>query len=210
MKNQYIEAGVPFLRSQNVREFHFSDENLLFISEDFHKKIYKSRLLPGDLAIVRSGAPGTTCVIPKSLAISNCSDLVIARPSEKLNSYFGCIYMNSDIAKKTVFTNQVGVAQQHFNVGSMKKMLINLPSIPEQNEIVRRVEELFAFADQIEARVNIAQKRVNSMTQSILAKAFRGDLTAKWRIENPELITGKNSAEALLEKIMGEKNTKKR
>ncbi|ARD62681.1 hypothetical protein Y71_23230 [Kosakonia radicincitans DSM 16656] len=205
MLDRYKDEGIPFLRSQNVREFKFSDKNLLYISDSFHQEIFKSRLNPGDLAIVRSGAPGTTCVIPDYLTVANCSDLVIARPSEKLSSEFGCIFMNSGIAKKNVSDNQVGIAQQHFNVGSMKKMPISLPPLPEQHEIVRRVEQLFAYADTIEKQVNAALARVNNLTQSILAKAFRGELTAHWRAENPALISGENSAAALLEKIKAER-----
>ncbi|GIU46481.1 hypothetical protein [Shewanella algidipiscicola] len=70
---------------------------------------------------------------------------------------------------------------------------------------VRRVEELFAFADKVEAQVSKAQARVNNLTQSILAKAFRGELTAEWREQNPELIRGENSALALLERIKAER-----
>ncbi|MCU7999865.1 hypothetical protein [Shewanella sp. SM95] len=94
---------------------------------------------------------------------------------------------------------------------------------------VRRVEALFAFAkhilvlcpagqrtavqdgsrpscaDKVEAQVNAAQLRVNNLTQSILAKAFRGELTADWRTANPELISGDNSAEALLKRIKAER-----
>ncbi|MGL5025421.1 MAG: hypothetical protein ACRC6P_05555 [Shewanella oncorhynchi] len=94
---------------------------------------------------------------------------------------------------------------------------------------VRRVEELFAFAkhilvlcpagqrtavqdgsrpscaDKVEAQVNAAQARVNNLTQSILAKAFRGELTADWRAANPDLISGENSAIALLERIQAER-----
>lgn len=77
----------------------------------------------------------------------------------------------------------------------------------EQTQIVRRVEELFAFADSIEQKNNAALDRVNNLTQSILAKAFRGELTADWRTQNPELISGENSAEALLEKIKAERET---
>ncbi|WP_198517604.1 MULTISPECIES: restriction endonuclease subunit S [unclassified Halomonas] len=209
MANRYEESGVPFLRSQNVRAFRYSDKNLLYISPAFHQEIYKSRLEPGDLAIVRSGAPGTTCVIPKSLGAANCSDLVIARPSSNLLPEFGCIFMNSEVARKNVSDNQVGVAQQHFNVGSMKKMPIHLPPVDEQSEIVRRVDQLFAHADRIEQQVNNALARVNNLTQSILAKAFRGELTEQWRKDNPELISGENSAEALLERIKAERAASK-
>ena len=47
--------------------------------------------------------------------------------------------------------------------------------------------------------------RVNNLTQSVLAKAFRGELTADWRAANPALISGENSAEALLERIKAER-----
>ncbi|ELF8281404.1 restriction endonuclease subunit S [Escherichia coli] len=90
-----------------------------------------------------------------------------------------------------------------------KKSLLTLPipvfTLEEQTIIVRRVEQLFAYADTIEKQVNNALARVNNLTQSILAKAFRGELTAQWRAENPELISGENSAAALLEKIKAER-----
>ena len=41
---------------------------------------------------------------------------------------------------------------------------------------MRRVEKLFAFADQIEARLTQAQTHVDRLTQSLLRKAFRGEL----------------------------------
>ena len=88
------------------------------------------------------------------------------------------------------------------------KLKINLPSIQEQNEIVRRVEQLFAYADKIEQQVNTALEKVNHLPQSILAKAFRGELTAQWRTKNADLITGENSAASLLEKIQVERKQK--
>ncbi|MFJ7312755.1 restriction endonuclease subunit S [Pseudomonas sp. NPDC098747] len=188
MSDQYTETGIPFLRSQNVRPFRFSNTNLLHISQGFHDKIIKSKLSPGDLAIVRSGAPGVTCVIPDDLEIANCSDLVIARPSERLNSQFGCLFMNSEVAQKNVAANQVGVAQQHFNVGSMKKMPIDLPPIDEQLEIVRRVNQLFAFSELLESKFQIAKARIDLLTQSILAKAFRGELVPQDPNDEPASI----------------------
>lgn len=90
-----------------------------------------------------------------------------------------------------------------------KKSLESLPipdfSLAEQEEIVKRVEAYFALADQIEKQVQSALDKVNLLTQSILAKAFRGELTKEWRQKNPELISGENSAEALLKRIKAEK-----
>jgi type I restriction enzyme S subunit len=87
---------------------------------------------------------------------------------------------------------------------------IVVPSVKEQIQIVHRVEELFAFADRIEQKANAALERVNNLTQSILAKAFRGELTTDWRDANPDLISGDNSAKALLERIKAEREVLKK
>lgn len=73
---------------------------------------------------------------------------------------------------------------------------------------IRRVDQLFTYADNVERQVNSALEHVNQLTQSILAKAFRGELTAQWREDHPELISGDNSAEALLERIKAERAAK--
>ena len=88
------------------------------------------------------------------------------------------------------------------------KQPVPFPHQQEQIEIVRRVDQLFAYADRIEQQVQAAQERVNNLTQSILAKAFRGELTEQWRKDNPELINGENSASALLDRIRAERATK--
>ena len=80
-------------------------------------------------------------------------------------------------------------------------LTIYMPDVEVQEKTVNQVEQLFAFADNIETQINNALQRVNHLTQSILHQAFTGQLTADWRAENPELITGDNSAEILLAKI---------
>jgi type I restriction enzyme S subunit len=80
MVDQYLAKGAPFLRSLNVRELRFELEKLKFISRDFHERLRKSALSPGDIVVVRSGFVGIACVVPDELKEANCSDLVIARP----------------------------------------------------------------------------------------------------------------------------------
>ena len=68
------------------------------------------------------------------------------------------------------------VNQASINQTDVKLVIVSLPTLPEQQEIVRRVEDLFAFADRIEARLATAQKTVERLTPATLAKAFRGEL----------------------------------
>jgi type I restriction enzyme S subunit len=69
-----------------------------------------------------------------------------------------------------------GAGKPGLNLDNIKEMIVALPSLEEQHEIVRRVEALFKLADAIEKRVEAATKRADKLTQAILAKAFRGEL----------------------------------
>ncbi|HGB1828157.1 TPA: restriction endonuclease subunit S, partial [Salmonella enterica subsp. enterica serovar 16:l,v:-] len=114
-------------------------------------------------------------------------------------------FLSGPDMQNLVKERMTGSAVPHLFQRDVKEFVLEVPPLKEQAEIVRRVEQLFAYADTIEKQVNNALTRVNSLTQSILAKAFRGELTAQWRAENPDLISGKNSAAALLEKIKAER-----
>ncbi len=122
---------------------------------------------------------------------------------EKANVIF--IKYLIDVNKDYLEASAPATAQKNINLKVLSELKILLPSIKEQNRIVILVEDTLSQISFIERTTNDALNRVNHLTQSILAKAFRGELTAQWREENPELISGLNSAEALLEKITAEK-----
>lgn len=101
------------------------------------------------------------------------------------------------------------MAMPHLSITDFGKMLVAIPPEDEMNEIVLRVERFFAHADKVEQQVQRARERVNKLTQAILAKAFRGELTEQWRQDNPDLISGDNCAEVLLAKIKEEREALK-
>jgi type I restriction enzyme, S subunit len=80
------------------------------------------------------------------------------------------------VAKADLSTFAPATAQKNINIAILNEVAVPLPFLSEQHEIVRRVEELFALADRIEARYQKAKVHVDKLTQSILAKAFRGEL----------------------------------
>jgi type I restriction enzyme S subunit len=147
MANEYVDAGTPFLRSQDILPFRIVDDGSKFITPEFNAKLKKSELRAGDVAIVRTGFPGTAAVVPQRLDRSNCADLVIATPGPELNPWFLACLMNSAWGKGTVSGVLVGVAQQHFNVGAAKEMRFRCPPIAVQDRIA---DILSAYDDLIE------------------------------------------------------------
>lgn len=80
---------------------------------------------------------------------------------------------------------------------ALNALPIAVPPLEEQVVIVKRVSELFSLADQIEEKYNLAKEQVDKITQSVLSKAFRGELVPQDPNDEP--------ASILLERIKSEK-----
>jgi type I restriction enzyme, S subunit len=163
MVKEYVEHGVPFLRSQDINPFRLDLSSIKYINKAFHAKIKKSSLSPGDVVVVRTGYPGTACVIPPSLPIANCSDVVIIRPSLELDPYFVTALFNSAWGRGSVSNNLVGAAQQHFNVGAAKEMLIDLPPLPVQRRIAAVLSAYDDLIENNQRRIAILEELARSL-----------------------------------------------
>lgn len=104
----------------------------------------------------------------------------------KIIPYYFLLSLMSEEFREQFFEGETGGVNQG-NVGAkhIKSCTINLPSLAEQTEIVRRVETLFAFADRLEARLQSAQTAAERLTPALLAKAFRGELVPQDPSDEP-------------------------
>ncbi len=176
MAKRYKSNGIPFLRSQNIRPFSIDLDNVVFIDEAFHSSLAKSSLEVGDIAIVRTGYPGTAAVIPESLGIANCSDLVIVRPGIDIDAHFLAAFFNSQYGKQLVLGKIVGAAQKHFNVSAAKETVIYIPPVTEQLEIIRAANEMREETQHLESLYQHKLAALDELKQSLLHQAFNGDL----------------------------------
>ncbi|EMY3699085.1 restriction endonuclease subunit S [Salmonella enterica] len=202
---KYWENGsIPWLTSSSTGEI-YTEVAEQFITPIALKECTLKIFSPGTLLLAMYGEGKTRGQVTelKIHAACNQACAAIICNKEKIDLQFLKMRLmeNYQETRKAA----AGGNQPNLNLNKVREIPVIVPSLPEQAEIVRRVEQLFAYADTIEKQVNNALTRVNSLTQSILAKAFRGELTAQWRAENPDLISGENSAAALLEKIKAER-----
>lgn len=164
MASEYVDKGIPFLRSLNIEPFNIKYDGVKFITASFHKRLQKSSLRPGDVVIVRTGKPGTCAVIPDWLLEANCSDVVIVRCSERVRPRFLCYVVNS-VAGHHISSHIVGAVQQHFNVGSARTLEFLLPSIEGQDAILAI---LGALDDKIDLN-----RRTNETLEAMARAVFR-------------------------------------
>ena len=171
------EDGIRAFRSANVREFAVNDSDWVFLTKAGHAANARSEVHTGDVLVVRSGYPGTACVVPPKFDGCNAIDILIAVPdTNKILPEYLCAYTNSPLGRKIVQEKKRGVAQAHFNVGGYSKTPVIVPCLETQKQVVTEIEARLSVCDSIEQTVNAALQQAEAMRQSILKDAFEGRL----------------------------------
>jgi|Deesub1362B_J571_1020462.scaffolds.fasta_scaffold00761_10 type I restriction enzyme S subunit len=176
--------GVPVLRMGNIQEGVIDYQDLKYISPE-KEDLEKYRLKPGDILINRTNSPelvGKSAIFDNNGFFVFASYLIRLRIVDNMNPYYINFFLNSSIARNHIAKVKHQVAgQANINSRDISQMPLSIPPLEEQKEIVRRIEKLFKFADEVEKQVREAQKQVEKISQSILAKTFKGELTADFR-----------------------------
>ena len=160
------EHGVKAFRSLNIGPMTIKDGDWVYFSYEGNDKNAKSQLKENDLLIVRSGAPGTACVVPKQYEGCNAIDIIIARPNtERINPYYLCTYTNMPHGKKQIEEGTGGAAQQHFNVGKYNKLQLMLPTMNLQKKFVDFVDQVDKSKAAVQAALDEAQLLFDSLMQ---------------------------------------------
>lgn len=172
----YVVSGVPALRSLNVKEDSLDMSELVFVSEkDNSTRLAKSRLRKGDVLIVRTGYPGTSCVVPEDLEEANCIDLVVVRTrKEVLQSSFLSRYLNSQSGRRQVLANLTGMAQKHLNIGAVRRTLVPIPPLSEQIRIV----EWLSVVDSAKKSAQVRANTADTLRRTLLDNLMTGRLRA--------------------------------
>jgi type I restriction enzyme S subunit len=172
----YADEGVLALRGLNIRTMGLDLSDIRNITEDGHELNRKSELREGDLIAVRTGAPGTTAIVPAELAGCNCIDLVIIRkPIDAEPRYLGW-FLNSDVAKTQYNLGSEGALQQHFNVETSKEVVLTLPPLNEQLDIAAHIDAALVAHDRQSGIVETSISRLQEYRASLITAAVTGQL----------------------------------
>ena len=169
--------GIPAFRSANVRENHIDDFDWVYLNQECMERNTRSIVHTGDVLVVRSGNPGTACVVSGKFDGYNAIDILIAVPNHsQVSSEFLCAYTNSPFGKRLISKNKRGMALAHFNVKGYSGLPIRVPLLQEQTEIVRLLDNLLAKEQRAKEVAEAVLEKIDIIKKSILTRAFRGEL----------------------------------
>jgi len=202
-----IVNGIYFLSAKDIRDSGVSFKDPLYVSEE---TAYKARLRcgpeRGDILIVSRGATvGRMCVVNTDKTFCLLGSVILIKVNKHVNSNCLSYIIKSPFTQKNLLDISGSTAQQAIYLRDIKNVPISIPSYLEQNQIVSEIESRLSVCDKLEQTIEDSLKKAEALRQSILKKTFAGELTREWREKHPELISGENSAEKLLERIKAEK-----
>jgi type I restriction enzyme S subunit len=187
LKNQFQNRQDGTVRFLRIIDFTQGTEAPRFIVDPGPRY----HVLGKDLSMVRYGA--STGFICRGLEGVIANNLFRIFPSGELESSYLYYFFKSDFFRRPLANSLQGVAMPAINFKFFKDVSIRFPSLSVQQEIVRRMEGLFALADQLEMRLVKARGQVDQLVPSLLARAFAGKLVPQDPKDEP--------ASMLLERI---------
>lgn len=189
--DDYVGKGVRVIRLENIEHLSFIQEKEKFITEEKYSTLTRHTVGDGDIIFSSFISEEIrACILPnlstKAVAKADCFCI---RPNiNKVDKKFLLLSLVSRNSYDQLVQNIHGATRPRINTTQLKKLILSIPQLEEQKEIVRRVEQLFAFADKVEARYAKSKVLLDKLPQSILAKAFRGELVAQDENDEPASI----------------------
>jgi len=193
--SDYTDTGVQVIRLENVGHLRFNFEKETFVSLQKYETLRRHTVGGNDIIFASFISEEVrACLLPKlatkSIAKADCFCL---RPNNNIDRQYLVYQLVTQESYNHLVEQIHGVTRPRINTTQLRKLPVRFCSLPEQQEIVRRVESFFSLSDQLETRYIKAKTHIDKLTQSILSKAFRGELVPQDPNDEP--------ASVLLERI---------
>lgn len=180
-KRKTLKIQVPYLRVANVYENRLELGQVLKIGVT-EREFERTVLREGDLLFVEGNGSleqiGRVALWDGS--IKKCvhqNHLIKFRAGNRVDPSYVLLQMMAPSGRAQLIEKAVSTAGLHsLSISKISEADCPVPSMAEQKEIIRRVKTLFTFVEQVNSRYRGGKEHANKLEQSILAKAFRGEL----------------------------------
>ncbi|TKD10357.1 restriction endonuclease subunit S [Polyangium fumosum] len=192
--------GPRFLRITDIQDDHVEWATVPFCGCD---DVEKYQLASGDIVVARTGATTGKSFLIKTLPEQAifASYLIRIQPGRAVQPEYLGWFMRTPAYWEQITTVSKGTAQPGANASLLGELDVPLAPVAEQRRIVSKIESLTTRSRRAKEALDAVPDLLEQFRQSVLAAAFRGDLTAAWREKNPDV----EPAEVLLQRIRAER-----
>lgn len=175
----------PYIRVTDFNAIGVSLEGLKYIDEDVYEKISRYTISSDDIYVSIAGSIGKVGIIPSCIDGANLTENAAKITNIKgINQKYLCFFLKSEFAQYQMQSATIATTQAKLALFRIESLTFPLPPLSEQQHIVERIEELFAKLDEAKERLQEVADSFAVRKAAILHKAFTGELTKQWRLEN--------------------------
>lgn len=167
----------PYIRVVNFHGFSIDPSGLQFVPAGAADSIRRYIIDKGDVFISIAGTIGLVGQVPGELSGANLTEnaaRIVVRPG--LSARYLMYQLASPELQSAITSSAIATTQSKLGLFRIKALNIRVPPIQEQQEIVRRIELLFEYANALQRRFEGAMVGMAKITPAVLSKAFRGEL----------------------------------
>ncbi|MGE0255482.1 MAG: restriction endonuclease subunit S [Alphaproteobacteria bacterium] len=180
LHSEFVEEGVAVLGIDNAVANKFRWGKRRFITEEKYEQLRRYTVRPGDVIVTIMGTCGRCAVIPDEIPIAiNTKHLCcISLDLEKcLPEYLYRYFLFSPRARCYLASRTLGSIMSGLNMGIIREMPIEYPSIKDQRKIVDLIGAAENQTQELVVRYETDARDIANLRQSLLRKAFAGELT---------------------------------
>ncbi|AMX84323.1 restriction endonuclease [Geobacillus subterraneus] len=179
------ESGIRLITAKNVRMGYIQDEPKEFISEKDYDS-WMTRGIPnvGDILFTTEAPLGNVAQLDINEKIALAQRIITISPYQPLEKTFFKYCLMSPQMQALIKSNATGTTVSGIKASRLKEIEVPLAPLHEQKRIAEKIEWLFAKIDEAKQLIEEVKESFELRWESILDKAFRGELTKKWRSMN--------------------------
>lgn len=164
--------GIRYLEGTNIHDGVISDNEVLYVTKEFHKKHIKNQLKADDILMVQSGHIGECAVVGKKYEGSNCHALIIMSNGGKCLSKYYVYYFHTIKGFKSLTPAITGGTIKHVLAGKIGKIKVPVPSLEQQQRIVDILDRFDTLCNDITsglpAEIEMRQKQYEYYRDKLL------------------------------------------
>lgn len=175
----YSEEGALFIRMGNLShetiELNLSEVQHVKLPDDIEGQ--RSKLKNNDILISITADVGMVALV-RDINFEGYINqhVALARPVSTVCPEFLALYLISDAGKKELKARQRGSTKVGLGLDDIKSLHLKMPTLAEQAEIVRILDELLARERRARDAAERVAARIEQIKRAVLTKAFRGEL----------------------------------
>ena len=183
------EIGVPFLSAKDITSGKICWDNIKYITQELHEELY-TRLQPqvDDILLAKNGTTGIAAIIDIEKIFDIYVTLAVLRPNQNIiYPRYLLNIVNSSVCKNQFDEHLTGIGVPNLHLRDIKQVTIPVPTLAEQTEIVRIIDNLLDKEQQAQQLAQNALSQIDLIKKSILARAFRGQLATNNHADEPAI-----------------------